>query len=179
MSALFTWLDGQINIVELTFPMMEDTTTMDAQQHLPQDSTPIHQHQPRNSLNLLQVPLSNGSGNSNRAMTPLSPYFPDSQPISPVSPAMQQSLLGSPTLLPSLTTLHATPAILSLLQPPVPTLPPAGSSATLSAVSLPNTNSNPSSLSTQPTRCLQNVYLNISMTLYMGLRPNTVMASLH
>jgi hypothetical protein len=25
---------------------------------------------------------------------------------------------------------------------------------------------------------LQNVYLNISMTLYMGLRPNTVMASL-
>jgi hypothetical protein len=78
MSALFTWLNGQINVVELTFLMLEDTTTTDAQQHLPQDSTPIYQHQSRNSVNLLQVPLSNGSGNSNRATTPISPYFPDS-----------------------------------------------------------------------------------------------------
>ncbi|KAJ2913095.1 hypothetical protein MD484_g7328, partial [Candolleomyces efflorescens] len=169
MSVLFTWLDGQINVVELTFPVLEDTTTTDAQHNPPQDATPIHQHQARNSINLLQVPTANGP--INRATTPLSPYF-ESRPLSPVNPAVRQSLLGSPTLLPSLTTLHATPAILALLQPSSTLLPPAGSSATSSAVSLSNSDT---SLST---RRLQNVYLNISTTLYTGLRPNTVMASL-
>jgi hypothetical protein len=28
MLAFFTWLDGQINVVELTFPMLEDITSV-------------------------------------------------------------------------------------------------------------------------------------------------------
>ncbi|RXW22300.1 hypothetical protein EST38_g3545 [Candolleomyces aberdarensis] len=176
MSALFTWLDGQINVSELKFPKLDDSTNEAPNQ--PQDATPpIHQHQPRNSVHLLQVPLNGGGSSTSRPMTtttttPLSPYFPDSRPISPVNPAVRQSLLGSPTLLPSLTTLHATPAILALLQPSF--APHATEfSAASSAISLPNTNTgHPSS------RRLQNVYLNISTTLYTGLRPNTVMASL-
>ncbi|KAJ2925825.1 hypothetical protein H1R20_g11269, partial [Candolleomyces eurysporus] len=177
MSALFTWLDGQINVSELKFPKLDDSTNEVPNQ--PQDSTPpIHQHQPQNSVHLLQVPL-NGSSSSSSSWpmvattTPLSPYFPDSRPISPVNPAVRQSLLGSPTLLPSLTTLHATPAILALLQPSSAPLATEFSAAS-SAISLPNTNTT----TTHSARRLQNVYLNISTTLYTGLRPNTVMASL-
>ncbi|RXW14006.1 hypothetical protein EST38_g11848 [Candolleomyces aberdarensis] len=175
MLALFTWLDSQINVSELKFPKLDDSTNEAPNQA--QDATPpIHQHQPRNSVHLCQVPLNSGCSTSRpmtMTMTPLSPYFPDSRPISPVNPAVRPSLLRSPTPLPSLTTLHATPAIFALLQPLSAPLATEFSAA-LSAVLLLNTNTGHLSL-----RCLQNMYLNISTTLYTGLRPNTVMASLH
>ncbi|KAJ2928432.1 hypothetical protein H1R20_g8665, partial [Candolleomyces eurysporus] len=177
MSALFTWLDGQINVLELKFPKLDDSTNEVPNQ--PQDSTPpIHQHQPQNSVHLLQVPLNGGSSSSSSSRpmaattTPLSHYFPISCPISPINPAVRQSLLGSPTL-PSLTTLHMTPAILALLQPSSAPLATEFSAAS-SAILLPNTNTTTS----HSARHLQNVYLNISTTLYTGLRPNTAMAFL-
>ncbi|KAJ2925828.1 hypothetical protein H1R20_g11264, partial [Candolleomyces eurysporus] len=176
MSALFTWLNGQINVSELKFLKLDDSTNEAPNQ--PQDSTlPIHQHQPQNLVHLLQVPLNgSSSSSSSRPMTttmPLLPYFPDSCPISPINPAVRQSLLRSLTLLPSLTTLHATPAILALLQPSSAPLA-TEFSAVSSAISLPNTNTTTS----HSARRWQNVYLNISTTLNTGLRPNTVMASL-
>lgn len=187
-SILFTWLDGQVNVTELRFPNLEDNADTH-KSHEPSSqpdgalpgigagagsSAPIHKHQPRQSVYL--KPPTNTLNTSPRH-TPLTPSFPalsssiDSRAASPSSvSAIRQSLLGSPTLLPLLTTLHATPTLLSLLQPPS-----SSNTAVSSALDLSSTLA---ACPQQAARPLRKVTLNISTTLYTGLRPNTVMASL-
>ncbi|TEB35268.1 hypothetical protein FA13DRAFT_1331922 [Coprinellus micaceus] len=111
---------------------------------------------PKSSPSAGTRPLSHESG-SVRTTSP-----------SPSALGVRRSLFGSPSLLPAFTTLHATPAILSLLQPSS-YIPGNASHLDLSLISGP---------SSETRRLLHHVHLNIGTTLYTGLRPNAVMANL-
>ena len=153
---LFAWLDGQTNIVSLRFMNLEDVIT------------PIKNTVPyRNTI----------------CVTPPS-VSPFTMPLSPTvlplcsfnfqqSPTLA-SPFSSPNLLPNLVELHATPSILALLALP-PLSPP-------SSPSFPSSPSSPPSLPFPPSppvlRPLTTVSLNITTTLYTGLRPASLMNQL-
>lgn len=128
---LFTWLDGQANITHLAFPNLIEKEASDT--HSINNDTLIEQH-----TNLFLFPAIPGHTPN---PTPKSSTFPliFSFP-SPPSP------FRSSTLLPGLSTLHATPSIVSLLA---------------------------------STRPVQTAIVNIHSTLYTGLRPAALMATLH
>ena len=152
---LFAWLDGQTNIVSLRFTNLEDVIT-------PVNSTVTAPY--RNTI--CGTPPS------------ASPFIMPLPPVSPPSVNFQQpptlvSPFCSPNLLPNLVELHATPSILTLLAPPQSFLPSPPS---------PSSPSFPSSLPFPPSppilRPLTTVSLNITTTLYTGLRPATLMTQL-
>lgn len=143
--ALFAWLDGQVNISTLRFPNLFDI---------------------ENSIGTMKARIKNGShspqpapdscylgfGTPNNARTP-SPY---STPMPSPSPSiLMQNIppFTSPTLLPNLTILHATPSLVMSLC---------------------------SHLENSPItrRPLRSVFLNINSTLYNGLRPASLMSTL-
>ena len=148
--ALFTWLDGQTNIVSLRFMNLEDV------------------------IKPIKNPDTASYRNSICGTVPTSPFV---TPLSPALPALHSakfqqdstavSPFSSPNLLPSLVELHTTPSILTLLTLPPPPSPPSSPSPSF-----------PSSLPfpTAPiSRPLATVSLNITTTLYTGLRPATLM----
>ena len=152
-TALFAWLDGQINIYILKFPNLHDSPITPvsnlsdpSKHHYPvPPRTPVKSQSRPNSAFLS---VSSGFYNTNTTPsspsatpTPNSTYFPP-LPISPFS---------SQTLLPNLTTLHGTPSLIHFLSPV-------------------------SSLC--PRRPLRSVSLTINTTLYTGLRPAALMAAL-
>lgn len=162
--ALFSWLNGQTNIVSLRFTNLEDV------------HTPIKNSDTVSSRN---------SSNGRPGTAPASPHllsFPStlSPPSSPRLASFQQqsssmaaSPFRSPNLLPNLVELHATPSILTLLTPP-PLPPPPSSTSSFTC---------PSSLfdpypPLPPSRPLTTISLNITTTLYTGLRPATLMSPL-
>lgn len=182
--ALFTWLDGQVNVVELRFPNLQDSPSNAA------TSDNANGGANTGPGSLLKPPEASPWSSPAMGTTPLSPGFPASVLSSPGSGygalpgGARKSLYVSPTLLPALTTLHATPAILALLQPTTP-----GASSTLadpriSVFSATSHATNSSSSTTtlsgtqRASRPLHTVRLNINTTLYTGLRPNAVMGGM-
>jgi hypothetical protein len=155
--ALFAWLDGQTNIVSLRFTNLEDVIT------------PVK--------DTVTVPYRNTICGTPLSASPFT--MPLSPPVSPRSVNFQQpqtlvSPFISPNLLPNLVELHATPSILTLLAL-IPQSPPSFPPSPLSP-------SFPSSLPFPPSppvlRPLTTVSLNITSTLYTGLRPATLMNQL-
>ncbi|CAA7266730.1 unnamed protein product [Cyclocybe aegerita] len=143
-TALFTWLDGQTNITTLCFPNLEDSNL----------SSPLTL-----KTNLPEQQSRAGTAPSSPHLKPfptLSPYAtPIPSPSSayfnvPPSPQTPSSPFNSPTLLPNLAELHATPSLLMHLFPSIDTI----------------------------RRPLKAVSLNITTTLYSGLRPAALMSSL-
>ncbi|KAF6743165.1 hypothetical protein DFP72DRAFT_1178524 [Ephemerocybe angulata] len=182
--ALFTWLDGQVNVVELRFPNLQDSPSNAA------TSDNANGGANTGPGSLLKPPEASPWSSPALGTTPLSPGFPASVFSSPGSGygalpgGTRKSLYVSPTLLPALTTLHATPAILALLQPPA-----LGTSLTVadprisvfSATShASNSSSSTATLSgtQRASRPLHTVRLNINTTLYTGLRPNAIMGGM-
>ncbi|KAF8803975.1 hypothetical protein BYT27DRAFT_6704063 [Phlegmacium glaucopus] len=156
--ALFSWLDGQTNIVSLRFINLEDV------------SPPIQ--------NSDTVPCRNSNSNGRPGTAPpfLMPFSSALSPqSSPLSANFQQqfpsviSPFSSPNLLPNLVELHATPSILTSLMPSSAPLCTTTPSTPLSSY-LP--------FPTLALRPLTTVSLNITTTLYTGLRPATLMSSL-
>ncbi|EAU81673.2 hypothetical protein CC1G_02689 [Coprinopsis cinerea okayama7 len=185
VTSLLTWLDGQINISTLAFPNLEDffpsqpstipsdnsmvpntpyatkTDTPTYYLHTPQAS---NTHQPNSSFThnnpyLKVSPVS----------TPMSPSFHLSVPqaaLSSTSLAAPSVLFDSSTLLPMVTTLHVTPALLAHL------IPVAPSTSTISS------SSPRQSLAGLARPFLRKVSLNVSTNLYDGLRPSAIMSCL-
>ncbi|KDR72863.1 hypothetical protein GALMADRAFT_252173 [Galerina marginata CBS 339.88] len=146
--ALFTWLDGQTNITSLRFTCLEDTHT--STKLSISSNIPLHDNtRPGTAPSSPYLKPFSTSG--------LSPYAsPTSSPRSacfhrPLSPPTPFTLFTSSSLLPNLSTLHATPALLTLLTSP---------------------------LETPSRRPLKSVTLNINTTLYNGLRPASLMSAL-
>lgn len=167
--ALFNWLDGQINVVVLKFPNLEDTASSSGN-----PDGPAYLKPPSDSVT---SPLSPRFSPFLRALP--SPHAPESvrsTSPSPTALGVRRSLFVSQTLLPALKTLHATPAILSLLQP-TSYIPTNVSNLDLTMSPAPGSPS-ASFADTTTRRRLDNVRLNIDTTLYTGLRPNAVMANL-
>jgi len=145
---LFTWLDGQTNITSLSLKDAEEVCIK------PSKLT---------SVNPLQDKIKAGTAPSSPLLRALAPNHgvsplpsPSSSPQSAFftphrSLPLPPNVCAPSTLLPQLTTLHATPNIMTLLSPPLTTSPP---------------------------RPLKNVALDISKTLYNGLRPVSLMNSL-
>ncbi|KAG6816225.1 hypothetical protein H0H87_007596 [Tephrocybe sp. NHM501043] len=142
---LFAWLDGQINITHLAFPNLLDSST---------GSTSVN-----SSLTIPQTSLSQRNTlkdclNTYDASTSLS-ITPSSSPVTSLAlltPAVPTSPFNSLSLLPALTTLVATPSIITSLVTTRPTAIP---------------------------RPLGQVTLRISNTLYTGLRPAALLSALH
>ncbi|KAF9444398.1 hypothetical protein P691DRAFT_763431 [Macrolepiota fuliginosa MF-IS2] len=119
----------------------------------------------------IPFPTSDSSGSIKRLSTPIvTPVTPSYGPLQPVTshiininPPTHPTLplpLTPPTLLPNLTTLHGPPSlIIALSSPPSPT--------TNGGTNAPTTNR------TRP-RPLKTITLNISSTLYTGLRPTMI-----
>ena len=149
--ALFAWLDGQTNIVSLRFTNLEDIVI-----------TPIK--------NMVTVPYHRNTicGTPPSVSPPVSPRSLNFHQQSPTL----ASPFSSPNLLPNLVELHATPSILTLLALPPPQSQPIPSSFPPSPSSLPFPPSPPI------LRPLTTVSLNITTTLYTGLRPATLMNQL-
>lgn len=177
LAALFTWLNGQLNIDELRFVNLQDPpiTTGNVAPHV---------------LNTTEGPSPTASPWSSPSMSPAPlPAFLANDFAAKVLPSSSSymalgartSLFGSSTLLPALTTLQATPAILALLEPVLlpshPSTPDAHTPRT-SYISSTSSTSNGSTVKPKMSRPLQNVSLNITTTLYTGLRPNAVLAGL-
>jgi len=153
--ALFAWLDGQTNIVSLRFPNIEDSygrpkwglsinTDVNKYERTRAKTAPSSPYRlpfPTTSLSPLASPLS--SPRSADSSPPCSTRSP-----TPAAPTAVQ--FASKTLLPNLTTLHATPSLAMLLASP---------------------------LETGLRRPLKSVSLNINNTLYNGLRPAALMGS--
>ncbi|KAF9039215.1 hypothetical protein BJ165DRAFT_374042 [Panaeolus papilionaceus] len=152
--ALFTWLDGQTNITTLKFPCLQDvelsTTSKaangDKERKSSCPSTPLFSS-PSLSFQSQSTPPTSG------------PHSPFMQTFSSISSL--DDLFSSATLLPNLSTLHATPTIVTMLAAPFE-----------SGIS-----SSPI-LDHQRRRPLTNVTLNINTTLYGGLRPGALMGAL-
>ena len=156
--ALFSWLDGQTNIASLRFLNLEDVST------------------PLKNSDTVPCRSSSSDGRPGTAPSFLMPFSftvsPQSSPLSTnfqrQSPPLVPTVISpfdSPNLLPNLVELHATPSILTSLAPSPP--------------STPSTPSHPHPPSPQPLlRPLTTVFLNITTTLYTGLRPATLMSSL-
>ncbi len=155
--ALFAWLDGQVNITALQFPNLVEIAgssgkPLTVKTNIPnkddiESELAISLHNPHFKT------FPSKSSAKNRIM---SFYFPstESSPSSHTSSVMQsKQLFSSPTLLPNLATLHATPDLVRLLSSP---LDDASSSR----------------------RPLKSISLNINTTLYNGLRPAALMSSL-
>ena len=148
--ALFAWLDGQVNISTLRFPNLLDLNARTDCSHA--NNMDDENSRPRtapDTLYLKPFPTSNRSSSLSPYSTPLpSPTRLGSPPFSQAN-----SLFSSSTLLPNLTTLHATPTLVRSLAAPLADIP----------------------FSRRP---LQSVWLNINTTLYSGLRPASLMSSL-
>ncbi|KAH6903903.1 hypothetical protein BKA70DRAFT_1387510 [Coprinopsis sp. MPI-PUGE-AT-0042] len=172
MTSLFNWLDGQINISLLSFPNLEDyyPNGEDGPPAMNGDATsspntPVVSRLSDTPTYYLNTPVVNPA--------PLTPTTPSNHLTVSTAPwngtaASSLSLFLPPgtsfsslTLLPLLSTLHATPAFLSALVPTTPTgaVPSAGRSV----LCRPH---------------LRTVSLNISTNLYDGLRPSAVMTCL-
>lgn len=135
--ALFSWLNGQTNIISLRFMNLEDVSPT-------KDPNTVSY---RNSIS------------GRLGVAPTSPFLVPTTQSSPPVPAVV-SPFRSPILLPSLVELHATPSILTLLAFPAPQ------------------SSLPSPFLPPVLRPLTTVSLNITTTLYTGLRPATLMSPL-
>ena len=151
--ALFNWLDGQTNITSLRLPNLDDTpddspTPLSVRTNIP-DNDHIRPGTAPASPYLKPFPTS-ASPFATPTPSPRSSRF--AVPQSPMSTITPTSPFSSPTLLPHLATLHATPVIAMLLASPVET--------------------------TQIRRPLKSVTLNVNTTLYTGLRPASLMLSL-
>lgn len=139
---LFTWLNGLTDITRLMFPhLMENPDTLVIPASI---DTPHATNTLTNSLDTngaLLAPFLKTSP----SCSPASSFFFAPSPQTPVTP------FNSPTLLPSITTLHATPTMFTSLLAVGPTIDP---------------------------RPLRNATLSINTTLYTGLRPGALMQSL-
>ncbi|KAG6829207.1 hypothetical protein H0H92_005336 [Tricholoma furcatifolium] len=139
ITKLFAWLDGQTNITNLAFPNLldSDNTSTDLSLTIPKSPHfPDSTH--TDSLNT-------NTSSSLRTSSPISPFIPLT-PNTPTSP------FNSLNLLPALTTLVATPFIVTSLITARPTSVP---------------------------RPLQHVTLVINNTLYTGLRPTALLSIMH
>ena len=141
--ALFAWLDGQINVSTLRFPNLFDIDN--SLQSIKTTIKNDKNSRPRTNSDNCYLDLPNNN------FSP-SPY-PRLLPTPTPSSSMQNlPLLTSPTLLPNLTVLHATPSLVMLLC----------------------SHSKNSPIGRRP---LQSVFLNINSTLYNGLRPASLMSA--
>ncbi|KAG6919708.1 hypothetical protein DXG01_002654 [Tephrocybe rancida] len=139
---LFAWLDGQTNITELAFPNLLDSNNTPPESSL---TIPRTSQFPNNILA--------DSSNTYDASTPLiTPSGSPSSPFALLTPTIPVSPFFSLSLLPALTTLVATPSIITSL-------------ATTRHIATP--------------RPLQRVTLTINSTLYTGLRPAALLSPLH
>ncbi|GLB42841.1 hypothetical protein LshimejAT787_1202900 [Lyophyllum shimeji] len=139
---LFAWLDGQTNITHLAFPNLVDPSDTPASTSL---NIPKGSQFASNTLT--------DSLNTHGVATPdITPAASPSSPFVFLPPPPPKSPFNSPALLPALTTLVATPSIIT-------SLITTDSSALL--------------------RPLQNVTLSINNTLYTGLRPAALLNTLH
>ena len=147
--AMFAWLDGQTNIVSLRFTNLEDVVIAPIKNMV---TVPYHRNTICGTPPSVSPPVSPRLANFQQSPTLASPY-------------------SSPNLLPNLVELHATPSILTLLapeSPPSPSPPSPTSSPTFL----------PFPLFPPILRPLTTVSLNITTTLYTGLRPATLMNQL-
>jgi hypothetical protein len=152
---LFAWLDGQVNITTLQFLNLVDIGSsgkpLTVKTNIPnKDDT---ESELAISLKSHFKTFPSKSMTKSRTM---SLYFPsaESSPSSHISSVMQsKQLFSSPTLLPNLATLQATPDMVRLLSSPLDDI----------------------STSRRP---LKSICLNINTTLYNGLRPAALMSSL-
>ena len=154
--ALFSWLDGQTNIVSLRFMNLEDVIT------------PVK--------DTVTVPYRNTICGTPPSASPFT--VPSPRSFNFQQPPTLASPFSSPSLLPSLVELYATPSILTslaLLPPSPPSFPSSPPSP-----SFPSFPSSPLPFPPSPPvlRPLTTVSLNITTTLYTGLRPATLMNQL-
>ncbi|KAF9523332.1 hypothetical protein CPB83DRAFT_775661 [Crepidotus variabilis] len=158
MKALFTWLDGQINITSLRFPYLLDpqkeSHPLIVRTNLPVDSSSSGKtsvsKRPQTAPDspFLKVFPTTPSPYTTPIPSPSSALFNDTSIYQEVFP------FTSSTLLPNLATLHATPSLVTSLSVPL------------------------DNGSTSIRRPLELVTLNINSTLYTGLRPAALMSSL-
>ncbi|KAF8966103.1 hypothetical protein BDZ97DRAFT_1917800 [Flammula alnicola] len=145
--ALFAWLDGQTNITSLRIMNIEDT------HYTRSNSIPYHENTlPGTTSSSIYLKPSTAATSLSPFATPLPSPRSGSFNHVPPSPPHVDSQFASSTLLPNLTTLHATPSIALLLSSHLD-----------------------SGLTRRP---LKSVTLNINTTLYNGLRPAALMNSL-
>jgi hypothetical protein len=144
---LFCWLDGQTNITHLAFPNLveQDTILPISKRSADTPDAKVMQPTVNKDSRALNVDTTFLSAHETTSSSPVSPFPFVPSPTTPVSP------FNSSTLLPALTTLEATPSIVTSLM------------------------SSGFSLSRRP---LTHVILNINTTLYAGLRPGALMTSL-
>lgn len=150
--ALFAWLDGQINITALQFANIEDTLCTKTAYSCSERLIPSHDH---------TLPKTAPSSPLLKPVAATS-LLPDSSPphspqsisfiVTPSPSSGLNAIFSSPTLLPNLATLHATPTLAIQLAAPL-----------INAARRP----------------LRFVTLNINTTLYNGLRPAALMNALH
>ena len=147
--ALFAWLDGQVNISTLRFPNLLD---LDARTNNSSDSNNLDDEssRPRTAPKTLKPFPTNTRSSS---LSPYSTSLPSPTRLGSPSISQANALFSSFTLLPNLTTLHATPTLVRSLAAPLADIP-------------------------YSRRPLQSVWLNINTTLYSGLRPASLMSSL-
>jgi hypothetical protein len=145
---LFSWLDGQTNITHLAFPNLVEQDNISP---ISKGSTDT----PDAKVIPLSVKLDSRVLNVDTTFLPAHKTTPSCSPISPFpfvpSLTTPVSPFNSSTLLPALSTLEATPSIVTSLI---------------------------SSMSALLRRPLTHVILNINTTLYAGLRPGALMTSL-
>ncbi|KAF5375837.1 hypothetical protein D9615_008172 [Tricholomella constricta] len=143
---LFAWLDGQTNITHLAFPnLLDPINTPSNTLNTSRTDTSKSLHSPNGTLT--------DSLNTHGVLTPN--VTPSGSPTSTfifLPPATPKSPFNSPALLPALTTLVATPSIITSLLTTGHSVPP---------------------------RPLQHVTFSINNTLYTGLRPAALLNTLH
>ncbi|KAG6902140.1 hypothetical protein C0995_003897 [Termitomyces sp. Mi166 len=137
---LFAWLDGQTNITHLEFPNLLDLNDTDYEL-LTISTIPINSLSPKSA----RTNYSNIYSASTPVLTPSESSVSSVYQLHPASP------FNSPSLLPALTILVATPSIINSLT--------ANRHVALS-------------------RPLQHVTVNINNTLYTGLRPSSLLTPL-
>ncbi|KAF9005167.1 hypothetical protein BDQ17DRAFT_1353945 [Cyathus striatus] len=163
---LFQWLDGQTNITELRLPHIldfsdDDTcniTRSNTSQQTKSICIPKHNYSRSNSMlfPFPSPPAHIPSPSSSPTLTPQTPSFVTT-PTTPVFPYC------SPTLLPRLEKLHASPSVVLLL---------------VSTLERPHSPFSSNTMSSTSKRPLSHVILNVSNTLYTGLRPASLVAPL-
>lgn len=163
---LFTWLDGQTNVTHLLFPNLMDESAIVSHSNLhldvPINSAQIQTETPECSptSNILLFPLPPDTPPIAMTPSPSKLSWPQtassSSTLFPMPDTPPESeVFSSSKLLPALTTISATPSMITLLL--------------CSGHSL---------ASSPPTRPLCDVTLNINKSLYTGLRPSSFMNAL-
>ncbi|KAF9560600.1 hypothetical protein CPC08DRAFT_818179 [Agrocybe pediades] len=113
IKALFTWLDGQINVTSLSLKDADETTSKPNKLAVVQDRNRPGTAPPSPLLRAL-APNANGiSPFSSPASSPRATFFTPQQSL-----PSSADLSSTSTLLPNLTILHTTPTIWGLLSPP-------------------------------------------------------------